>query len=157
MSGNGLQIVKKRFLFTAGERLRGLRELTGLKRPEFARIVGMKAKTVENIEFGRQRMRDEDFEKVCSVYPDFARWITYEGPIDPVSVAWEIADSAQSAAVYLVEQNPSLLASSNLSLEEWRSRHHDVLERLRQEPGREICEETDDDPEDGPDDEEARD
>lgn len=145
MSGNGLQIVKKRFLFTAGERLRGLRELTGLKRPEFAMIVGMKAKTVENIEFGRQRMRDEDFEKVCSVYPDFARWITYEGPIDSASVAWEIADSAQSAAVYLVEQNPALLESSSLSLEEWRNRHHDVLERLRHEPGRELVAETDDD------------
>lgn len=148
MFGNGLQIVKKRFLFTAGERLRGLRELTGLKRPEFAKIVGMKAKTVENIEFGRQRMRDEDFEKVCSVYPDFARWITYEGPIDSASVAWEIADSAQSAAVYLVEQNPSLLKSGSLSLEEWRNRHHDVLERLRQEPGRELTEESDDEPDD---------
>lgn len=126
-------MVKKNFLFTAGERLRGLRELMGLNRREFAEVVGMKTKNVENIEFGLQRMHDEDFQRVCSVYPDFARWITYEGPVDSVSVAWKIADSAQRAAVYLVEHNPALLQNSELSVDEWRERHREVLERLREE------------------------
>ncbi|WP_045211787.1 MULTISPECIES: helix-turn-helix transcriptional regulator [unclassified Pseudomonas] len=126
-------MMKKRFLFTAGERLRALRSLTGLSRRAFAETVGMKAKDVENIEYGNQRMRDFDFQKVCSVYPDFARWITYEGPIDSEEVNWKVEDSAQRAAVYLVRSNPQLLATLGLSLEEWQARHHEVLESLDEE------------------------
>ncbi|MCE4071911.1 MULTISPECIES: helix-turn-helix domain-containing protein [Pseudomonas] len=126
-------MIKKRFLFTAGERLRALRSLTGLSRRAFAETVGMKAKDVENIEYGNQRMRDLDFQKVCSVYPDFSRWITYEGPIDPAEVSWKVEDSAQRAAVYLVKRNPQLLATAGLSLEEWQARHHAMLESLDEE------------------------
>ncbi|MHB9798986.1 helix-turn-helix domain-containing protein [Pseudomonas sp. MT3] len=129
-------MVKKRFLFTAGERLRALRALTGLSRRAFAETVGMKEKDVENIEYGNQRMRDEDFEKVCSEYQDFSRWITYEGPIDSAEVTWKVADSAQRAAVYLVKRHPQLLATSNLSLEEWQARHREVLESLSEEERR---------------------
>ncbi|MBB4868009.1 hypothetical protein HNP46_006928 [Pseudomonas nitritireducens] len=93
----------------------------------------MKAKDVENIEYGNQRMRDEDFEKVCSIYEDFSRWITYEGPLDSPKVTWQVADSAQRAAVYLVQRNPELLAGSGLSLEEWQARHEDVLQSLVEE------------------------
>ncbi|MGE9764354.1 hypothetical protein [Pseudomonas sp. PDM20] len=107
--------------------------MTGLSRRAFAETVGMKAKDVENIEYGNQRMRDLDFQKVCSVYPDFARWITYEGPIDSDEVDWKVEDSAQRAAVYLVKSNPQLLATLGLSLEEWRARHHEVLESLDEE------------------------
>lgn len=128
--------MRKRILFTAGERLRALRELTGLSRREFADSVGMKEKDVENIEYSYQRMRDEDFQKVCSVYEDFSRWITYEGPIDSASVTWAVADSAQRAAIYLVERNPALLANSDISLEEWQERHREVLESLREEEQR---------------------
>ncbi|PJI50148.1 MAG: hypothetical protein CTR55_10175 [Pseudomonas sp.] len=96
----------------------------------------MKPKDVENIEYGNQRMRDLDFQKVCSVYPDFSRWITYEGPIDSAEVTWKVEDSAQRAAVYLVKSNPQLLAPLGLSLEEWRTRHHEVLESLGEEERR---------------------
>ncbi|WP_447755689.1 helix-turn-helix domain-containing protein [Pseudomonas nicosulfuronedens] len=128
--------MKKHFLFTAGERLRALRSLTGLSRRAFAETVGMKPKDVENIEYGNQRMRDLDFQKVCSVYPDFSRWITYEGPIDSAEVTWKVEDSAQRAAVYLVKSNPQLLAPLGLSLEEWQTRHHEVLESLGEEERR---------------------
>ncbi|TLP72117.1 helix-turn-helix transcriptional regulator [Pseudomonas nitroreducens] len=131
-------MMKKRFLFTAGERLRALRSLTGLSRRAFAESVGMKAKDVENIEYGNQRMRDLDFQKVCSVYPDFSRWMTYEGPIDSDEVDWKVEDSAQRAAVYLVKSNPQLLVTLGLSLEEWRARHHEVLESLDEEE-RQLC------------------
>lgn len=67
------------------------------------------------------------------MYPDFARWITYEGPIDSEEVNWKVEDSAQRAAVYLVRSNPQLLATLGLSLEEWRARHHEVLESLDEE------------------------
>jgi len=126
-------MVKKYFLFSAGERLRALRALTGLSRRAFAETVGMKEKDVENIEYGNQRMRDEDFEKVCSIYEDFSRWISYEGPIDSGKVTWKVADSAQRAAVYLVQRNPQLLGASDLSLDEWQARHRDVLESLCEE------------------------
>ncbi|WP_435605449.1 helix-turn-helix domain-containing protein [Pseudomonas knackmussii] len=123
----------KNFLFTPAQRLRGLRELMGLSRRELAEAVGMKAKSIENIELGLQRMHDEDFQKICSVYPQFVRWIAYEGPLDTPVVDWKIADSAQRAAVYLVQQNPELLQNSEISLEEWRERHRDVLAHLDEE------------------------
>ena len=128
--------MKKRFLFTAGERLRALRSLTGLSRRAFAETVGMKPKDVENIEYGNQRMRDMDFQKVCSVYPDFSRWITYEGPIDPAEVSWKVEDSGQRAAVYLVKSNPQLLTTLGLTLEQWQARHQEVLESLDHEERR---------------------
>ncbi|MDU3957269.1 MAG: helix-turn-helix transcriptional regulator, partial [Pseudomonas aeruginosa] len=92
-------MVKNRRLFTAGKRLRALRELMGLSRPQFAELVGMTAKRLENIENELQRMHDEDFEKVCGTFPEFSDWIAYEGSIEPQSIAWKVDDSAQAAAV----------------------------------------------------------
>lgn len=123
-------MTKKRFLFSAGERLRGLRELMGLSRPAFAEIVGIKPKRLENIENGLQKMHDEDFEKVCSVYEEFSRWIAYEGPVDRQVAEFKVADSAQKAAVYLVKQNPELLERSGLSIDEWQRRHQATLDEL---------------------------
>ncbi|SFO82645.1 helix-turn-helix domain-containing protein [Pseudomonas borbori] len=124
-------MTKKRFLFTAGERLRGLRELMGLSRPAFAEIVGIKSKRLENIENGWQKMHDEDFEKVCSVFEEFSRWIAYEGPVDRQPMELKVADSAQKAAVYLVKCNPELLNNSGISLAEWQSRHQAMLDELK--------------------------
>lgn len=104
----------------------------GLSRPQFARIVGMKPKRLENIENGLQRMHDEDFEKVCSTFEEFSRWISYEGPIETKSIALEIADSAQKAAVYLVNRNPVLLEKNGMDIDSWRQRHQDVIEALSQ-------------------------
>lgn len=123
----------KRFLFTAGERMRGLRELMGLSRKAFAEIVGMPPKRVENIENGWQRMHDEDFQRVCSQFEDFSRWISYEGPIDSVSLKFKVADSAQKAAVYLVQHNPELLEGSGMDLQQWQQRHRDVLQEIEQQ------------------------
>ncbi|MGE8499003.1 MAG: helix-turn-helix domain-containing protein [Pseudomonas sp.] len=123
-------MTKKRFLFSAGERLRGLRELMGLSRPAFAEIVGIKPKRLENIENGLQKMHDEDFEKVCSVYEEFSRWIAYEGPVDRQIAEFKVADSAQKAAVYLVKQNPELLERSGVSIDEWQRRHQATLDEL---------------------------
>ena len=86
-------MVKKRFLFTAGERLRALRSLTGLSRRAFTETVGMKEKDVENIEYGNQRMRDEDFQKVCSEYEDFSRWMDQQS--EPAKELAVMAKAAQ--------------------------------------------------------------
>ncbi|HBN9816713.1 TPA: XRE family transcriptional regulator [Pseudomonas aeruginosa] len=123
-------MVKNRRLFTAGKRLRALRELMGLSRPQFAELVGMTAKRLENIENELQRMHDEDFEKVCGTFPEFSDWIAYEGSIEPQSIAWKVADSAQAAAVYLVERNPVLLERYGIDMQAWRERHREIREAL---------------------------
>ncbi|ASA28627.1 helix-turn-helix domain-containing protein [Pseudomonas aeruginosa] len=123
-------MVKNRRLFTAGKRLRALRELMGLSRPQFAELVGMTAKRLENIENELQRMHDEDFEKVCGTFPEFSDWIAYEGSIEPQSIAWKVADSAQAAAVYLVERNPVLLERHGIYMQAWRERHREIREAL---------------------------
>ncbi|MEW3664317.1 helix-turn-helix transcriptional regulator [Pseudomonas aeruginosa] len=123
-------MVKNRRLFTAGKRLRALRELMGLNRPQFAELVGMTAKRLENIENELQRMHDEDFEKVCGTFPEFSDWIAYEGSIEPQSIAWKVADSAQAAAVYLVERNPVLLERHGIDMQAWRERHREIREAL---------------------------
>ncbi|MBG4229984.1 helix-turn-helix transcriptional regulator [Pseudomonas aeruginosa] len=123
-------MVKNRRLFTAGKRLRALRELMGLSRPQFAELVGMTAKRLENIENELQRMHDEDFEKVCGTFPEFSDWIAYEGSIEPQSIAWKVADSAQAAAVYLVERNPVLLERHGIDMQAWRERHREIGEAL---------------------------
>ncbi|HCE6773799.1 TPA: helix-turn-helix transcriptional regulator [Pseudomonas aeruginosa] len=123
-------MVKNRRLFTAGKRLRALRELMGLSRPQFAELVGMTAKRLENIENELQRMHDEDFEKVCGTFPEFSDWIAYEGSIEPQSIAWKVADSAQAAAVYLVERNPVLLERHGIDMQAWRERHREICEAL---------------------------
>ncbi|WP_260472514.1 helix-turn-helix domain-containing protein [Pseudomonas aeruginosa] len=126
----GLHKVKNRRLFTAGKRLRALRELMGLSRPQFAELVGMTAKRLENIENELQHMHDEDFEKVCGTFPEFSDWIAYEGSIEPQSIAWKVADSAQAAAVYLVERNPVLLERHGIDMQAWRERHREIREAL---------------------------
>ncbi|HHF0021119.1 TPA: helix-turn-helix domain-containing protein [Pseudomonas aeruginosa] len=123
-------MVKNRRLFTAGKRLRALRELMGLSRPQFAELVGMTAKRLENIENELQRMHDEDFEKVCGTFPEFSDWIAYEGSIEPQSIAWKVADSAQAAAVYMVERNPVLLERHGIDMQAWRERHREIREAL---------------------------
>lgn len=123
-------MVKNRRLFTAGKRLRALRELMGLSRPQFAELVGMTAKRLENIENELQRMHDEDFEKVCGTFPEFSDWIAHEGSIEPQSIAWKVADSAQAAAVYLVERNPVLLERHGIDMQAWRERHREIREAL---------------------------
>ncbi|EPQ5302432.1 TPA: helix-turn-helix transcriptional regulator [Pseudomonas aeruginosa] len=123
-------MVKNRRLFTAGKRLRALRELMGLSRPQFAELVGMTAKRLENIENELQRMHDEDFEKVCGTFPEFSDWIAYEGSIEPQSIAWKVADLAQAAAVYLVERNPVLLERHGIDMQAWRERHREIREAL---------------------------
>ncbi|HIE2335469.1 XRE family transcriptional regulator [Pseudomonas aeruginosa] len=123
-------MVKNRRLFTAGKRLRALRELMGLSRPQFAELVGMTAKRLENIENELQRMHDEDFEKVCGTFPEFSDWIAYEGSIEPQSIAWKVADSAQAVAVYLVERNPVLLEQHGIDMQAWRERHREIREAL---------------------------
>ena len=123
-------MVKNRRLFTAGKRLRALRELMGLSRPQFAELVGMTAKRLENIDNELQRMHDEDFEKVCGTFPEFSDWIAYEGSIEPQSIAWKVADSAQAAAVYLVERNPVLLERHGIDMQAWRERHREIREAL---------------------------
>ncbi|RTX57935.1 XRE family transcriptional regulator, partial [Pseudomonas aeruginosa] len=63
-------------------------------------------------------------------FPEFSDWIAYEGSIEPQSIAWKVADSAQAAAVYLVERNPVLLERHGIDMQAWRERHREIREAL---------------------------
>ncbi len=67
---------------TASQRLKGLRELTGLKRKEFADIVGIDESHLKSIELNRAQLNEDDYAKVCRHFPSFTAWLTYEGEID---------------------------------------------------------------------------
>lgn len=74
---------------TAGQRLRGMRELMGMDRTEFAKLLGFDYSRLTSIELGKQRMHDIDFDRVLRVFPHFAQWLTFGGPIDVAAMAAE--------------------------------------------------------------------
>lgn len=65
----------------AGERLRGLRELMGLSRPEFAEALGIDPARLRNIELQRTKVNEDDFAAIGSVLPELLPWLTYEAEI----------------------------------------------------------------------------
>ncbi|KAF1004039.1 MAG: hypothetical protein GAK36_00138 [Pseudomonas sp.] len=74
-----------------------------------------------------------DFERVCSSYEEFSRWISYEGPVDTERVTWHVAESDQRAALYLVDRHPDLLRVAGVDAQAWRERHHEELQALLHE------------------------
>jgi transcriptional regulator with XRE-family HTH domain len=64
-----------------GKRLQAMRALTGLTQAEFSEVVDIPLMRIKNLEANRARLKDSDFESVCSVFPEFAKWMTYEGDI----------------------------------------------------------------------------
>jgi transcriptional regulator with XRE-family HTH domain len=67
---------------TAGERLKGLRTLTGLTQKEFAAALGIDYDRLKNIEQHKQRMTDDVFAKACKQFPYFSRYLTFDGDVD---------------------------------------------------------------------------
>lgn len=67
---------------TAGDRLKGLRELIGLKQDEMAEMLGVPISRYKNVESKKVRMAEDEFSAVCSQFPEFAHYLTYEGDID---------------------------------------------------------------------------
>lgn len=86
---------------SAGQRLRGMRELMGMDRKEFAELLGFDYSRLTRIELGKQAMHDVDFERVLRVFPHFSHWLTYAGPIDIDSLAAERDKLCKITAVKL--------------------------------------------------------
>lgn len=86
---------------SAGDRLRAMRELMGMDRPEFSEHTGLNPITLANIELGKQRMNDDHFEKVLKVFPHYAHWLTFGGDIDVAALAAERDRICKMAALKL--------------------------------------------------------
>lgn len=67
--------------FKAGERVKVIRELMGITREDFAQVVNIEFIRLRNIEQGKVRMAEDEFAKVCSVFPEMMAWLTIEGEI----------------------------------------------------------------------------
>ena len=65
----------------AGERLKGLREITGLTQAEFAEVTGLSLIRLRNLEHRKARVAEDEFEKIGELFPEFVHWMTYEGDI----------------------------------------------------------------------------
>ncbi|WP_019530618.1 helix-turn-helix domain-containing protein [Dasania marina] len=65
---------------TTGQRLKAMRLLTGLVQDEFAEIIGMPLSRLKNVET-RSRMYDHEIEDVLTIFPEFAKWLSYQGDI----------------------------------------------------------------------------
>lgn len=65
----------------AAERLKGLRELMGLTRQEFADLVGIETSRIRNIELQRSKIHEEDFAAIGKTLPTLLPWLIYEADI----------------------------------------------------------------------------
>lgn len=66
---------------TAGQRLKAIRLLADLKQMEFCELSGIDYDRLRNIEPKKQRMADEDFQKICSLLPPLSEYLTHGGTI----------------------------------------------------------------------------
>ena len=60
---------------TIGERIRMLRESTGLGRTLFSRKHGLKEQTLVAVESGRRKPGFEIIEKIALAYPEYCCWM----------------------------------------------------------------------------------
>lgn len=65
----------------AGERFKGLRELMGMTRREFAEAVQIDEARIRNIELQRTKVNEDDFAKIGQLMPELLPWLTYEADI----------------------------------------------------------------------------
>ena len=65
----------------AADRMKALRMLVGMTREQFADYLGVQANRYRTVEVKRARMAEDEFERVCSNFPEFMAWITIEGQI----------------------------------------------------------------------------
>ncbi|WP_299580860.1 helix-turn-helix transcriptional regulator [uncultured Microbulbifer sp.] len=66
----------------AGDRLRAIRELTGLSQREFADLLGVDLMPMKNAEYKKNRVTEECYEAMGKNFPELLKWFVYEGPIN---------------------------------------------------------------------------
>lgn len=67
---------------SGGARLKEIRHLMGLTRIKFEELTGIPEPKMNNIENERQRVDQPTLEQFCLLFPEFTRFLVYEGPID---------------------------------------------------------------------------
>lgn len=65
----------------AGDRFKGLRELMGMTREEFAEVIGIDAPRIKNIELHRRKPNEDDFAAIGKTLPELLPWLVYEADI----------------------------------------------------------------------------
>ena len=53
----------------------------GIIREDFSSLTGIEVRRLENIEYCRARMAEDEFESICSQMPEVALWLTFGGDI----------------------------------------------------------------------------
>ncbi len=66
---------------SAGSRIKLVRLLLGFPQKEFSDLVQMPLIRLKNIELGRSKVREDDFETICPIFPELSNWIAYQGDI----------------------------------------------------------------------------
>lgn len=66
----------------AGDRLKALRMLMGLDQNEMAEILGIEPSRYKNVEAKKVRVAEDEFSAVCSRFPEYVHYLTYEGELD---------------------------------------------------------------------------
>ncbi|WP_445357307.1 helix-turn-helix domain-containing protein [Microbulbifer sp. ANSA002] len=66
----------------AGDRLRAIRELTGLTQKEFAELLKLELVHLKNMEYKKNRVTEECYEAVGFTFPELLPWFVYEGPVN---------------------------------------------------------------------------
>ncbi|MEW5250764.1 helix-turn-helix domain-containing protein [Microbulbifer sp. 2201CG32-9] len=64
-----------------GDRVRAIRELTGLNQREFAEALGVDITLLKNIEYKRNRVTESFYEIIGRTFPEMLPWFVYEGPL----------------------------------------------------------------------------
>lgn len=68
-------------LDTANKRIRALRQALQMTRQEFGDKTGIKVTTLENIEKAKQKVHDEHFQAIATIWPEYTYWlVTGEEP-----------------------------------------------------------------------------
>jgi len=65
----------------AGKRLQALRLLIDKTREDFADLCELDLRRLENIEYGKARMAEGEYENICRLMPEFCLWLTYGGDV----------------------------------------------------------------------------
>lgn len=79
-------------------RIRGLREFMNTSRSGFENVTGIKRTHLHNIENFNQKPRAEDLETICKLFPEFTKYLVFQGEIDFLELEKNTSTPAQIIA-----------------------------------------------------------
>jgi transcriptional regulator with XRE-family HTH domain len=76
-----LEMIEKFNIKRAGSRLRTVRILNGITRPQLCDALGISSDRLRNLETHKQKLNEEDFESISMLWPIFTDYIVKSGHI----------------------------------------------------------------------------